>query len=77
MPNGTADSVLDVFDWLTSALGLETFRALFPAILTDNVPEFKRVQDLEQTWDGLYRTQVFYCNPHASWQKPHIEKKKP
>lgn len=74
MPDGTADSVLDVFDWLTSALGLETFRLLFPAILTDNGSEFKRVQDLEQTWDGQHRTQVFYCDPQASWQKPHIEK---
>ena len=74
MPDGTADSVLDVFDWLTSALGLETFRALFPAILTDNGSKFKRVQDLEQTWDGQRRTQVFYCDPQASWQKPHIEK---
>lgn len=74
MPDGTGDSVINVFDWLTSALGLETFRALFPAILTDNGGEFKRVQDLEQTWDGVHRTQIFYCDPQASWQKPHIEK---
>lgn len=74
MPDGTADSVTDIFDWLTSALGLETFRALFPAILTDNGSEFKRVRDLEQTWDGVQRTQLFYCDPQASWQKPHIEK---
>ena len=40
----------------------------------DNGSEFKRVQDLEQTWDGQHRTQIFYCDPQASWQKPHIEK---
>lgn len=74
MPDGTADSVVDIFDWLTNALGLETFRVLFPAILTDNGSEFKRVQDLEQTTDGTQRTQIFYCDPQASWQKPHIEK---
>ena len=74
MPDGTANSVVDVFDWLTNALGLETFRTLFPVILTDNGSEFNRVLDLEQTWDGMHRTQLFYCDPQASWQKPHIEK---
>jgi len=74
MPDGTANSVVDVFDWLTNALGLETFRTLFPVILTDNGSEFNRVMDLEQTWDGVHRTQLFYCDPQASWQKPHIEK---
>lgn len=24
--------------------------------------------------DGLSRTRMFYCDPQASWQKPHIEK---
>lgn len=74
MPDGTADSVVNVFDWLTEALGLESFHTLFPAILTDNGSEFKRVRELEQTWDGVQRTQLFYCDPQASWQKPHIEK---
>ena len=74
MPDGTGDSVVDQFDWLTDALGLDTFRELFPVILTDNGGEFKRVTDLEQTWDGQKRTHIFYCDPQASWQKPHIEK---
>lgn len=74
MPDGTADSVVNVFDWLTDAIGLETFRVLFPVMLTDNGSEFKRVLELEQTWDGQQRTKVFYCDPQASWQKPHIEK---
>lgn len=74
MPDGTADSVVNVFDWLTDAVGLEIFRTLFPVILTDNGSEFKRVLDLERTWDGQQRTKLFYCDPQASWQKPHIEK---
>ena len=41
MKNGTQESVLAVFDYLTEKLGLETFRALFPVILTDNGVEFK------------------------------------
>ena len=74
MPDGTADSVLHVFDWLTDILGLETFRALFPVILTDNGSEFMHTDQLEHTMDGKRRTRLFYCDPMASWQKPHVEK---
>ena len=41
MRDGKANSVVEHFDWLTSALGLKTFRKLFPVILTDNGSEFK------------------------------------
>lgn len=74
MRDGNADTVVEQFDWLTSALGLETFRALFPVILTDNGAEFKHTREMENTVDGESRTKVFYCDPQASWQKPHIEK---
>ena len=43
-------------------------------ILTDNGSEFKRPEELECTEEGEIRTQIFYCDPMASWQKPHIEK---
>ena len=29
---------------------------------------------MEHTVDGQHRTRIFYCDPQASWQKPHIEK---
>lgn len=74
MPDGTAESVKRVFDYLEHGLGLERFLRLFPVFITDNGSEFKRVDDLELTEDLLYRTNVFYCDPMASWQKPHIEK---
>lgn len=74
MPDGKAESVIRVFDYLTEILGLETFRRLFPLILTDNGSEFKRVEDLENASLGEVRTKIFYCDPQASWQKPHIEK---
>lgn len=74
MPDGTADSVKMVFDFLELGLGLERFQRLFPVILTDNGSEFKRVDDLELNEDLLYRTSLFYCDPMASWQKAHIEK---
>ena len=74
MRDGKAQTVVEQFDWLTSALGLETFRTLFPVILTDNGSEFKHTREMEYTVDGQRRTRVFYCDPQASWQKPHIEK---
>jgi IS30 family transposase len=74
MRDGKASSVVEYFDWLTSAVGIETFKKLFPVILTDNGSEFKYTLELESTIDGVRRTRVFYCDPQASWQKPHIEK---
>jgi len=67
MRDGKASSVLEHFDWLTSALGLETFRKLFPVILTDNGSEFKYTQEMERTIDGARRTRIYYCDPQASW----------
>lgn len=74
MRDGKAETVVEQFDWLTSALGLETFRTLFPVILTDNGAEFKHTREMEYTANGQRRTRLFYCDPQASWQKPHIEK---
>ena len=53
---------------------MDTFRKLFPVFLTDNGVEFKDPESLEYTRNGYPRTKVFYCDPQASWQKPHVEK---
>ena len=74
MPNGKAESVHRVFDYLEMSLGIERFRKLFPIILTDNGAEFKRVDELENNSELEHRTDIYYCDPMASWQKPHIEK---
>ena len=74
MPDGKAESVKRIFDYLERGLGIERFQRLFQVFLTDNGGEFKRPDDLELTEDYEYRTRVFYCDPMASWQKPHIEK---
>jgi len=74
MRDGKADSVIEVFDYLTSLLGLDAFRKVFPVMLTDNGSEFKRVRELERTTEGQRRTKLFFCDPYTSWQKPHIEK---
>ena len=74
MPDGKAESVKRVFDYLEQGLGIERFNRLFGIILTDNGSEFKRVDELELNDALEYRTKIYYCDPMASWQKPHIEK---
>lgn len=74
LPDGTQDSVAAVFDSLTSILGIDVFRKLFPVILTDNGVEFKDAKRLKFSENGARRTHLFYCDPQASWQKPQVEK---
>ena len=69
----TARSVKDVMDALEDTLGLDTFRKLFPVILTDNGSEFTDPEALEKDRDGNRRTRIFYCDPYASYEKPHVE----
>lgn len=70
----TMDAVIEVFDRLTKELGIRRFRKLFPVILTDNGRCLKNALALEYNKNGSPRTKIFYCDPQASWQKPHIEK---
>lgn len=74
LKDATQGSVLAVFDHLTEHLGLNAFRELFPVILTDNGVEFKDPISLEHSTKNCLRTRLFFCDPQASWQKPHIEK---
>ena len=74
MEDESMEHVIEVFDYLTKALGIRRFRKLFPVILTDNGRCFKNALELEYTKKGSLRTKIFYCDPQASWQKPHIEK---
>ena len=70
----TADCVAEVFDYLTESLGEDTFREIFPIILTDNGAEFQRPEELETDLACKIRTHIYYCNPHSAWQKGMIEK---
>lgn len=70
----TSECVIQAFDRLTEALGIDVFQKLFPVILTDNGTEFQNRAGLECGPDGEIRTKVFYCNPNAAWQKGMIEK---
>ncbi len=70
----TQQHVLDVFNFLTERLGINTFKKLFPVILTDNGTEFQNPWQLECDQYGETRTNIYYCDPNCSWQKGMIEK---
>jgi len=69
----TSQSVIDTFDSLQSRLGVVAFKAMFPAILTDNGSEFSNPKMLEYDASGRARTKIYYCDPYASFQKPNVE----
>ena len=70
--NKTAFCVQSKFEFLYEGLN-EDFKTLFEVILTDNGSEFSNPLALEFAPDNTKRCNVFYCDPMASWQKPHVE----
>ena len=42
--------------------------------MTDNGGEFSCVHEIENDCDGVQTTKVFFCEPNAPYEKPHIEK---
>jgi IS30 family transposase len=50
------------------------FGDTFPTILTDNGGEFANVSAIESNDDGEKETQLFFCDPYKSCQKPRVEK---
>lgn len=71
--SNTSQSVIDVFNMLWENLGPQTFRALFPVLLTDNGSEFSNPSAIEFDEDGNRRTGIFYCDPSSPYQKPRVE----
>lgn len=71
----TSQSVIDIFNTLEANIGKETFRRLFPVILTDNGSEFSNPKAIEygsEKYTGL-RTRIFYCDAGSPYQKGAIE----
>ena len=69
-----ASGVQTVFDRMNTALGTFLFCKAMPVILTDRGGEFRHPDALECSVDSMIRTSIYYCDPMASWQKPHCEK---
>lgn len=66
--------VENTFDSINKSIGTELFCRTIPLILTDRGGEFKHPDALECGIDNILRTSIYYCDPMASWQKPHCEK---
>ena len=50
------------------------FGDIIPLLLTDNGGEFSCVSAFENNADGEQETNLFFCEPAAAYEKPHIEK---
>ena len=69
----TSQSVIDIIDRLYLELSPDVFCLLFNVLLGDNGSEFSNPKALESDRQGNHRTNVFYCDPSASFQKGSIE----
>jgi len=69
----TSQSVIDVFNSLYARLGAKKFLQMFPVLLGDNGSEFSNPKAIELDGEGNKRTQLFYCDPYSSFQKPNVE----
>jgi len=69
----TSQSVIDCFNDMYTTIGKDKFKSLFQIILCDNGSEFSNPTALEFDAQGARRTNIFYCDPYASFQKPSVE----
>jgi IS30 family transposase len=72
--NKTADSMSNTLNILQDKLTEKEFNQLFQLLLTDRGSEFAKPQQFEINMEtGEIRSKIFYCDPQASSQKPHVE----
>lgn len=64
----TAETMVEGMRYLKELLGDVYFKSIFQVVLTDRGSEFSDAQGFEELAGN-----VFYCDPMASWQKPHVE----
>lgn len=70
----TSESMSNTLNKLEDLLGHDIYRQLFSLILTDRGVEFEKVYLFETNQQtGEFRTNIFYCDPYQSSQKPHVE----
>lgn len=72
-PANDSRSVIDIFERLYWELRPDIFTGLFPVLLADNGSEFSNPAAIEYDRQGNKRTQMFYCNPSAPYEKPNCE----
>lgn len=70
----TSDTMSKTLNYLQEQLGDENYNKLFSLILTDRGSEFEKHELFEINMEtGEIRTNIFYCDPMQSAQKPHVE----
>lgn len=74
LENKNSACVKSVFDGIDQAVGTFIFSNTFSLILTDRGSEFQTPDALECGQENIIRTNIYYCDPMCSWQKPHCEK---
>lgn len=73
MDSKSQECVRKVFDDLTKSLGLKNIKKLFQVILTDRDSEFQAANVLGHNPSGKKRTNIYYCDPSAPYQKGAAE----
>lgn len=74
VPNKEASTIVLAFNLIQDRIGIDNFKNIFPAILTDRGREFVKANEIEFDDNGELRTKVFYCNAYSSSQKAEIER---
>lgn len=69
-----SSKVVEYFDDLEERLGIDTFKALIPVILTDRDPCMSDIEGIcFSKITGEERCKLFFCDPYVSNQKPNVE----
>jgi len=69
----TSESMAGTLDYMEDVLGAD-YGKLFSLLLTDRGPEFQKINLFEVNQEtGVFRTNIFYCDPQQASQKPHVE----
>lgn len=76
LDNKTSAQAAEKIRHLKKVLNVHGFRFgnIIPLILTDNGGEFSQVPAFENDLQGDQETMMFFCDPAAPNEKPHIEK---
>lgn len=71
--NPDNNKVLSIFNNLEQELGINEFKKIFEAIVTDRDCKFNDINGFEFNSSGEKRTTLFFCDSGMSNQKPNIE----
>lgn len=72
--NPNSEKIVNFFDNLEKAIGIDDFKQLIPVILTDRDPCFSDIEGIcFSKITGEERCKIFFCDSYTSNQKPNVE----